>query len=204
MKRYTTLTEFIDEQCTRLNLPKDEKTVMKMRNKFTRTLKELGIWDKAETKIIDRARTKVFTNDQLYQLNKAVRPYMIKLLPTHERQEIEQTQQENLKIIKDHILEVERKLSLSMEGYDLDVYDRYIDKQYELPKPTQEEINNLMLEALFLKFFEPIDINRWSNDLALLNFVDPYDTESATDPVNIKAQNRLKNKIKAYVREKKD
>ena len=40
---------------------------------------------------------------------------MIKLLPTHERQEIEQTQQENIKMIKDHILEMQRKLSLSME-----------------------------------------------------------------------------------------
>ncbi|MTS55289.1 hypothetical protein GMC94_10705, partial [Streptococcus parasanguinis] len=188
MKRYTTLTEFIDEQCTRLNLPKDEKTVMKMRNKFTRTLKDLGIWDQAETKIIDRARTKVFTNDQLYQLQQAVRSYMIKLLPTHEREEIEQTQQENIKRIKDHILEMQRKLSLSMEGYDLDEYDHYVDQQYEAPKPTQEEINNLMLEALFLKFFEPIDITRWSKDLALLNVVDAYDTESATDPVNIKAQ----------------
>lgn len=204
MKRYTTLTEFIDEQCTSLNLPKDEKTVMKMRNKFTRTLKDLGIWDQAETKIIDRARTKVFTNDQLYQLQQAVRSYMIKLLPTHEREEIEQTQQENIKRIKDHILEMQRKLSLSMEGYDLDEYDHYVDQQYEAPKPTQEEINNLMLEALFLKFFEPIDITRWSKDLALLNVVDAYDTESATDPVNIKAQNRLKDKIKAYVREKKD
>ena len=189
MKRYTTLTEFIDEQCTRLNLPKDEKTVMKMRNKFTRTLKDLGIWDQAETKIIDRARTKVFTNDQLYQLQQAVRSYIIKLLPTHEREEIEQTQQENIKRIKDHILEMQRKLSLSMEGYDLDEYDHYVDQQYE---------------ALFLKFFEPIDITRWSKDLALLNVVDAYDTESATDPVNIKAQNRLKDKIKAYVREKKD
>ena len=204
MKRYTTLTEFIDEQCTRLNLPKDEKTVMKMRNKFTRTLKDLGIWDQAETKIIDRARTKVFTNDQLYQLQQAVRSYMIKLLPTHEREEIEKTQQENIKRIKDHILEMQRKLSLSMDGYDLDEYDHYVDQQYEAPKPTQEEINNLMLEALFLKFFEPIDITRWSKDLALLNVVDAYDTESATDPVNIKAQNRLKDKIKAYVREKKD
>lgn len=129
---------------------------------------------------------------------------MIKLLPTHEREEIEQTQQENIKRIKDHILEMQRKLSLSMEGYDLDEYDHYVDQQYEAPKPTQEEINNLMLEALFLKFFEPIDITRWSKDLALLNVVDAYDTESATDPVNIKAQNRLKDKIKAYVREKKD
>ena len=42
-------------------------------------------------------------------------------------------------MIKDHILEMQRKLSLSMEGYDLDEYDHYVDKQYEAPKPTQEE-----------------------------------------------------------------
>ena len=72
--QYTTLTQFIDEQCTKLNLKKDQKTLMKMRTKFVRALKELGIWDKAETRLIDRSKTKVFTNAQLYELHQAVRP----------------------------------------------------------------------------------------------------------------------------------
>ena len=91
-----------------------------------------------------------------------------------------------------------------MENYDLDEYKKYIEKQYEPPIPTQEEINSLMLEALFLKFFEPINIKQWSEDLALINFIDPYDSDAVTDIINIKAQNRLKNKIKAYVKEKED
>ncbi|KTF20474.1 MULTISPECIES: hypothetical protein [Streptococcus] len=202
--QYTTLTQFIDEQCTKLNLKKDQKTLMKMRTKFVRTLKELGIWEKAETRLIDRSKTKVFTNAQLYELHQAVRPYLLKLLPEHERLEIEQTQENNLNIIKEHIDEVETKLTLSMENYDLDEYKKYIEKQYEPPIPTQEEINSLMLEALFLKFFEPINIKQWSDDLALIDFIDPYDSDEVTDIINIKAQNRLKDKIKAYVKEKKD
>lgn len=202
--QYTTLTQFIDEQCTKLNLKKDQKTLMKMRTKFVRTLKELGIWEKAETRLIDRSKTKVFTNAQLYELHQAVRPYILKLLPEHERLEIEQTQENNLNIIKEHIDEVETKLTLSMENYDLDEYKKYIEKQYEPPIPTQEEINSLMLEALFLKFFEPINIKQWSDDLALIDFIDPYDSDEVTDIINIKAQNRLKDKTKAYVKEKKD
>ena len=202
--QYTTLTQFIDEQCTKLNLKKDQKTLMKMRTKFVRTLKELGIWEKAETRLIDRSKTKVFTNAQLYELHQAVRPYLLKLLPEHERLEIEQTQENNLNIIKEHIDEVGTKLTLSMENYDLDEYKKYIEKQYEPPIPTQEEINSLMLEALFLKFFEPINIKQWSDDLALIDFIDPYDSDEVTDIINIKAQNRLKDKIKAYVKEKKD
>lgn len=202
--QYTTLTQFIDEQCTKLNLKKDQKTLMKMRTKFVRTLKELGIWDKAETKLIDRSKTKVFTNAQLYELHQAVRPYLLKLLPEHERLEIEQTQENNLNIIKEHIEEIETKLTLSMEDYDLDEYKKYIEKQYEPPIPTQEEINNLMLEALFLKFFEPINIKQWSDDLDRINLIDPFDSDAVTDIINIRAQNRLKNKIKAYVKEKKD
>ena len=128
--QYTTLTQFIDEQCTKLNLKKDQKTLMKMRTKFVRTLKELGIWEKAETRLIDRSKTKVFTNAQLYELHQAVRPYLLKLLPEHERLEIEQTQENNLNIIKEHIDEVETKLTLSMENYDLDEYKKYIEKQY--------------------------------------------------------------------------
>lgn len=202
--QYTTLTQFIDEQCTKLNLKKDQKTLMKMRTKFVRTLKELGIWDKAETRLIDRSKTKVFTNAQLYELHQAVRPYLLKLLPEHERLEIEQTQENNLNIIKEHIEEIETKLTLSMEDYDLDEYKKYIEKQYEAPIPTQEEINNLMLEALFLKFFEPINIKQWSDDLDRINLIDPYDSDAVTDIINIKAQNRLKNKIKAYVKEKEE
>ena len=202
--QYTTLTQFIDEQCTKLNLKKDQKTLMKMRTKFVRTLKELGIWEKAETRLIDRSKTKVFTNAQLYELHQAVRPYLLKLLPEHERLEIEQTQENNLNIIKEHIDEVETKLTLSMENYDLDEYKKYIEKQYEPPIPTQEEINSLMLEDLFLKFFETINIKQWSDDLALIDFIDPYDSDEVTDIINIKAQNRLKDKIKAYVKEKKD
>lgn len=190
MTQYTTLTQFIDEQCTKLDLPKNEKTLIKIRAKFTRTLKELGIWDKAETKIIDRSRTKVFTNKELYKLHKAVTPYLLKLLPEHDRLEIEQTQQKNIEI-----------LNRSMEAYNLEEYERYL---HEPPMPSENEINRLMLEALFLKFFEPINFNQWSEDLLTLDKIDFHDIDSVTDPVNIKAQNRLNNKVKAYVRERKD
>ena len=49
MPKLTTLTEFVEEQLTRFDIPNTEKNHNKLRIKFTRTLKELGIWDTATT-----------------------------------------------------------------------------------------------------------------------------------------------------------
>ena len=58
MVRLTTLTEFVEEQLTKFDIPNTEKNHNKLRIKFTRTLKELGIWNEAETKLIGRKHTK--------------------------------------------------------------------------------------------------------------------------------------------------
>lgn len=39
MENYTTLTQFIEEQCTRFEIPNTEKNQRKLRIKFTRVLK---------------------------------------------------------------------------------------------------------------------------------------------------------------------
>jgi len=78
MENYTTLTQFIEEQCTKFEIPNTEKNQRKLRIKFTRTLKKLGIWDNAESKLIGRKHTKVFTHQQLQQLYNKVEPYLLK------------------------------------------------------------------------------------------------------------------------------
>lgn len=60
-----------------------------------------------------------------------------------------------------------------------------------------------MIEALFYKFFNGIDVEKWQKDLERVEFTDESD---ADDIVYFSALNRLDNKVKSYIieKEKKD
>ena len=81
MAKMTTLTQFVEEQLTRFEIPETEKNISKFRIKFTRALKEMGLWDNAETKLIGRKHTKVFSDEVLQHLYKKVEPYLLKQSP---------------------------------------------------------------------------------------------------------------------------
>ena len=78
MNGYTTLSEFVDQQMTKFGIEKNEKNYSKLRIKFTRVLKELDLWDQAETKLIGKKYTKVFSRQQLIALYNEVEPYLLK------------------------------------------------------------------------------------------------------------------------------
>ncbi|EQC55768.1 hypothetical protein LLT6_01735 [Lactococcus cremoris subsp. cremoris TIFN6] len=50
MPRYTTLTDYVNTQIEKFDIPDTEKNRSKLRIKFTRELKRLGYWDTAEKK----------------------------------------------------------------------------------------------------------------------------------------------------------
>ena len=50
MARYTTLTDYINIQIEKFDIPNTEKNQNKLRIKFTRTLQKLGYWENAEKK----------------------------------------------------------------------------------------------------------------------------------------------------------
>ena len=58
MTNKTTLTQFVEEQIERFEIDGNPKTINKIRIKCTRVLKELGMWDNAETKLIGRKKDK--------------------------------------------------------------------------------------------------------------------------------------------------
>ena len=58
-----------------------------------------------------------------------------------------------------------------------------------------------MIEALFYKFFNGIDVELWQEDLERVEFTDDSD---ADDIVFFTSLNRLNNKVKSYVINKKD
>lgn len=185
MPMYTTLTQFIEEQCTRFEIPNTEKNQRKLRIKFTRTLKELDIWDNAESKLIGRKHTKVFTHQQLQQLYIKVEPYLLK----HGNIDIEELKEHRRKY--DEYIEELHNMSQN------DFMKQQVDSQYEPPKVTQKEAMNVMITALFEKFFEPLDIEQWNSDKAFVFYTNLEDEDSID---YYKANKRLNDPIKYYTK----
>lgn len=187
MENYTTLTQFIEEQCTRFEIPNTEKNQRKLRIKFTRALKKLNIWDNAESKLIGRKHTKVFTHQQLYRLYKKVESYLLKQgnIDIEELEEYRQNLEQYREDINNQTNESHQQ---QLEA-----------EQYEPPKVTRREAMEVMLTALFEKFFEPLDVQTWNQDKATTHFAEVSDI---TDTDYILASMRLKNPVQSYTKEK--
>ena len=187
MENYTTLTQFIEEQCTRFEIPNTEKNQRKLRIKFTRALRELDIWDNAESKLIGRKHTKVFTPQQLQQLYRKVESYLLKHsdIDIEELEEYRQNFEQYIEDIKNQTNESHQQ---QLEA-----------EQYEPPKVTKREAMEVMLTALFEKFFEPLDLEQWNKDKATTHFAELPDM---TDTDYVLASIRLNNPVQSYTKEK--
>lgn len=189
MLKETTLTQFIEEQLTRFEIQDTEKNRNKLRRKFIRTLEELEFWENAKTVLIERNKTKVFTPQQLQQLYNEVEPYLLK----HGNIDIGELEEYRRKY--DEYLE--ELHSMTQEDY----MKLQAESQYEPPKVTQKEAMNVMVTALFEKFFEPLDIEQWNDDKAFAFFTDLMDKDSI-DYFNV--AKRLNNPVKYYVKPRKE
>lgn len=187
MENYTTLTQFIEKQCTRFEIPNTEKNQRKLRIKFTRVLKKLGIWDNAESKLIGRKHTKVFTHEQLQELYRKVESYLLK----HSDIDIEELE-EYRQNFESYIEEIGNQTNESHQ-------QQLEAEQYEPPKVTKKEAMEVMLTALFQKFFEPLDVQKWNEDKATIHFAELTDM---TDTDYILASMRLNNPVQSYTKEK--
>lgn len=185
MANKTTLTQFVEEQIERFSIDDNPKTINKIRIKCTRVLKDLNAWDNAETQLIGRKQTKVFDQDQLRTLYKEIEPYLIKIS----------------NIDPDDYNEY---LSKHKEYMDKMLEENYTDnideEQYMAPRVTKEEMRDVMIEALFNLYYEPLDIKQWENDKALTFFVDPENADNIDYYQAVKRQN---NPTKYYTQRKK-
>lgn len=186
MANKTTLTQFVEEQIERFSIENNPKNINKIRIKCTRVLKDLNLWDSAETKLIGRKKTKVFSQDQLAKLYSVIEPYLIKI----------------------------SNIDLSDYNEYLDKYREYMDKmlagnyyeddideeQYTSPRVTKEEMRDVMIEALFSLYFEPLDITQWDKDKDLTFQTDPMYADNVD---YYQALKRLNNPLQSYVKPKK-
>ena len=184
MMSYTTLSEFIDEQITRFKIDANEKNLNKIRSKCVRTLKELNFWDNAETKLVERSKTKIFPQWQIDELYKKTESYFLKIGNINEKE---------LENYLKKIYEMFEERSNSQNSSTNDFKTRKVQKSDKVA---------LMIEALYSKYFEPIDEKKWNHDLEISDSADLFDEEVQGRIEVFEARKRLKNPLKSYVKEK--
>ena len=187
MPRYTTLTDYVNTQIEKYDIPDTEKNRRKLRIKFTRELQDLNYWDTAEKRVIGRNETRLFTDEQLNDLSIVVEPYLLKQ-GNVDIEELEEYRQ-NLEQYREEISnQTNESHQQQLEA-----------EQYEPPKVTRREAMEVMLTALFEKFFEPLDVQKWNQDKATIHFAE---TSDMTDTDYVLASMRLNNPVQSYTKEK--
>lgn len=191
MKNKYTLTTYIEDIFTNYEIEYTQKNFNAIRIKFERELKRLNLWENAEQKLIGKKITRLFHYLDLKKVEVISRDYLLK----------------KSKIDKNKYLKHLDKYDYYMENRDIinDEINNELEDSYNnyTPYVSEQEKINLMIEALFYKFFNGIDVEKWQKDLERVEFTDESD---ADDIVYFSALNRLDNKVKSYIieKEKKD
>lgn len=150
-----TLTQFINEQIDEYELHSNssnyDKIFSKIRIKAQRELQKLGYWDNAPTKLIGKAKTKIFTEEQLLKVQVRMRYYLEGLSDKEKKldhQKVKATAYRYDEFINDYI-------PVDEENYNPDSYN---SNQYIISKKEIEnKKKDIMLEAIFNYLYTPID-----------------------------------------------
>lgn len=197
MERYTSLTIFVEQLLTDYKIENTEKNFKKIRIKCMRELQKQNLWNDAKTTVIGRSTTKIFSNSVLNELRQKLDSYLLK----------------SSSIDKEKLSTYRQKI---YESHNPDSYDDYLsseelankqkhDQMYPIPKVSKNDKMELMITALFLNFFEPINEEQWNKDLKT-SYEAYYigDEEIESRPEVFLANNNLNNPIQAYVKKRKD
>ena len=150
-----TLTQFINEQIDEYELHSNssnyDKIFSKIRIKAQRELQKLGYWDNAPTKLIGKAKTKIFTEEQLLKVQVRMRYYLEGLSDKEKKldhKKVKATTYRYDEFINDYI-------PVDEENYNPDSYN---SNQYIISKKEIEnKKKDIMLEAIFNYLYTPID-----------------------------------------------
>ena len=186
------LSEFINDMIQKYQIEETKNIKKSLRIKFVRELEVMGEWDKAKYKTFERSRTKVFTYEILDRLEKRCEPYLVKKSGFDF---------DKFKDYKSNI-DSENYFEEPTEDELKDMHERAVFRSWA-GSISKEEIRDVMITALFEKFFTPIDIEQWQNDSDILTIVDVNDDrESSFEYYRAKERYSSHNKS-AYYRERK-
>ena len=193
MENQITLKNYIEHLTTLLDLPKTDNVQKKIQKKFERTLKDdLKIWETAETVPVAKTKAKVFNFSDLEKAYKLNENYLAKILKL-DVVGLEEQREYNSWLMS-------QKTIVSKEQFDkTNETVKSANEQYNQKyKVSLEEQNNVMLKALFERFFTPLDIKQWEKDKMIVENV------TDTNDLNyLSAQQRLNQQDgRAYYKEK--
>ena len=186
------LSEFINDMIQKYEIEETKDIQKSLRIKFVRELEAMGQWDKANSKTFGRNRTKVFNYEILDRLEKRCERYLVKKSGFDF---------DKFKDYKSNI-DSENYFEEATEDELKDMHERAVFRSWA-GSISKEEIRDVMLTALFEKFFTPLDVEQWQKDSDILTIVDVNDDrESSFEYYRAKERYSSYNKS-AYYKERK-
>ena len=186
------LSEFIDDMIQKYQIEETKNIKKSLRRKFVTELEAMGEWDKAKYKTFGRNRTKVFNYEILDRLEKRCERYLVKKSGFDF---------DKFKDYKSNI-DSENYFEEATEDELKDMHERAVFRSWA-GSISKEEIRDVMLTALFEKFFTPLDVEQWQKDSDILTIVDVNDDrESSFEYYRAKERYSSYNKS-AYYKERK-
>ena len=186
------LSEFIDDMIQKYQIEETKNIKKSLRRKFVTELEAMGQWDKANSKTFGRNRTKVFNYEILDRLEKRCERYLVKKSGFDF---------DKFKDYKSNI-DSENYFEEPTEDELKDMHERAVFRSWA-GSISKEEIRDVMLTALFEKFFTPIDVEQWQKDSDILTIVGVTDDrESSFEYYRAKERYSSHNKS-AYYKERK-
>ena len=186
------LSEFINDMIQKYEIEETKDIQKSLRIKFVRELEAMGQWDKANSKTFGRNRTKVFNYEILDRLEKRCERYLVKKSGFDF---------DKFKDYKSNI-DSENYFEEATEDELKDMHEKAVFRSWA-GSISKEEIRDVMLTALFEKFFTPLDVEQWQKDSDILTIVDVNDDrESSFEYYRAKERYSSYNKS-AYYKERK-
>lgn len=186
------LSEFIDDMIQKYQIEEIKNIKKSLRRKFVTELEAMGEWDKAKYKTFGRNRTKVFNYEILDRLEERCQRYLVKKSGFDF---------DKFKDYKSNI-DSENYFEEATEDELKDMHERAVFRSWA-GSISKEEIRDVMLTALFEKFFTPIDVEQWQKDSDILTIVGVTDDrESSFEYYRAKERYSSHNKS-AYYKERK-
>lgn len=186
------LSDFMDDMIQKYQIEETKDIQKKLRIKFVRELEAMGEWEKANSKTFGRNRTKVFNYEILDRLEKRCERYLVKKSGFDF---------DKFKDYKSNI-DSENYFEEPTEDELKDMHEKAVFRSWA-GSISKEEIRDVMLTALFEKFFTPIDVEQWQKDSDILTIVGVTDDrESSFEYYRAKERYSSHNKS-AYYKERK-
>lgn len=186
------LSDFMDDMIQKYQIEETKDIQKKLRIKFVRELEAMGEWEKANSKTFGRNRTKVFNYEILDRLEKRCERYLVKKSGFDF---------DKFKDYKSNI-DSENYFEEPTEDELKDMHEKAVFRSWA-GSISKEEIRDVMLTALFEKFFTPIDVEQWQKDSDILTIVGVNDDrESSFEYYRAKERYSSHNKS-AYYKERK-